>query len=184
MENLIINGIDYSKFDLEWAKRGGVCTIDKTTEQQYKSDSHLLLKMLKQKDKKSGFFVDLLDKDPLFRMPLLFSGVRMATPDECAEAGIEYIEPPACWLPIESAPRDGSWVQLWRKPETKIGVFAPLVFGRWSEAYETWIFVSDHNDIFTDRGKSRAEEEIAKDDFYDDDSFTHWMPLPQPPKDA
>ena len=24
MDNLIINGIDYSKFDLEWAKRGGV----------------------------------------------------------------------------------------------------------------------------------------------------------------
>ena len=24
MKNLIINGIDHSKFDLEWAKRGGV----------------------------------------------------------------------------------------------------------------------------------------------------------------
>ena len=24
MNNLIINGIDHSKFDLEWAKRGGV----------------------------------------------------------------------------------------------------------------------------------------------------------------
>ena len=27
MNNLIINGIDHSKFDLEWAKRGGVALL-------------------------------------------------------------------------------------------------------------------------------------------------------------
>ena len=31
MNNLIINGVDHAKFDLEWAKRGGV------TERQLKT---------------------------------------------------------------------------------------------------------------------------------------------------
>ena len=32
--------------------------------------------------------------------------LRMATPQECAEAGIEYIEPPMMWRDIESVPSD------------------------------------------------------------------------------
>ena len=38
----------------------------------------------------------------------------MATPSECAEAGIEYIEPPARWFPIDSAPKN-KLVLLYRK---------------------------------------------------------------------
>jgi len=147
-ENLIINGIDYSVFDLEWAKRGGVCTIDKTTEQQYKNDSNLLLKMVEQKDKKAAFFIDLLDKDPLFRMPLLLSGVRMATEEECRDAGVRYIEPPMQWRDIESAPDDELLIT----------------------------FARGHVDY------------TYKDGMKEDGSYTwtptHWMPLPQPPKDA
>jgi len=155
MNELIINGIDHSKFDLEWAKRGGVCTIDKTTEQQYKNDSNLLLKMVEQKDKKAAFFIDLLDKDPLFRMPLLLSGVRMATPSECAEAGIEYIEPPIMWRDIESAPID-RYITVWCD---------------YHKIAESAIFESIKNNFRNCSGLLIINP-------------THWMPLPQPSKDA
>ena len=32
--------------------------------------------------------------------------VRMATPSECAEEGVEYIGPPMIWRDIESAPKN------------------------------------------------------------------------------
>ncbi len=31
-ENLIINGVDHAKFDLEWAKHGGCCIFDDSTD--------------------------------------------------------------------------------------------------------------------------------------------------------
>ena len=31
-ENLIINGVDHSAFNLEWAKRGGCCIFDDSTD--------------------------------------------------------------------------------------------------------------------------------------------------------
>ena len=118
MNDLIINGIDHSKFDLEWAKRGGVVLIIHDDSQ---------LKILANLAKYVGewaYFINttryaIPDCEVYFTCGLSGSSdletssdthyvERMATPSECAEAGIEYIEPPARWLPIESAPKDGS----------------------------------------------------------------------------
>ena len=116
MNNLIINGIDHSKFDLEWAKRGGVVLIIHDDSQ---------LKILANLAKYVGewaYFINttryaISDCEVYFTCGLSGSSdletssdthyvERMATPSECAEAGIEYIEPLARWLPIETMQAD------------------------------------------------------------------------------
>ena len=107
MTNLIINGIDHSVFDLEWAKRGGVVMLKKhlakVTYVCNISGSMHVAQTLGQKVFNGKSFANV--------SPRL---LRMATPAECAEAGVEYIEPPARWLPIESAPKN-KLVLLYRK---------------------------------------------------------------------
>ena len=99
MSDLIINGIDHSKFDLEWAKRGGVI-FDSVYEQIYifvnKIDEEQIRLVYSSRLRGE---IDFLSKS-------LISSLRMATPAECAEAGVEYIEPPMIWRDIESAPKN------------------------------------------------------------------------------
>ena len=92
MSDLIINGIDHSAFDLDWAKRGGWCIVRGE-----------VCKLISKATYISS------DTDTLFVRAI---AERMATREECAVAGIEYIEPLARWLPIESAPKDGTKVVL------------------------------------------------------------------------
>lgn len=67
------------------------------------------------------------------------------------------------WQPIETAPRDGSWIDLWAKG-----------YGR--KPKMCWQFVQ------------REKVEGWTDDFhgfgalYAEQQFTHWMPLPPPPE--
>ena len=157
MSNLIINGIDHSVFDLEWAKRGGIVHIlDDGIEPNIeylclvvpKFDD--LLVMILQSGNYSFFFSEFTSKKIM----------RMATPAECAEAGIEYIEPPAMWRNIESAPTSGD-VEL-------------LV---WNELEEQ-CFVAYHADD--------DSWNVLGDDVYKntkESPLTLWMPKPQPPKD-
>ena len=95
MNNLIINGIDHSKFDLEWAKRGGVV-------RHFDGDAQYLKAIDFFTDVHASLFWSLTEKTCQY----LKNGLRMATPSECAEAGIEYIEPPARWLPIYTLTTD------------------------------------------------------------------------------
>lgn len=102
MNDLIINGIDHSVFDLEWAKRGGVI-FDAVYEQIYifvnKIDEEQIRLVYSSRLRGE---IDFLSKS-------LISSLRMATPSECADAGVEYIEPPMIWRDIESAPKN-TWV--------------------------------------------------------------------------
>lgn len=56
------------------------------------------------------------------------------------------------WRPIETAPKDGTWVILGDKER--------VVMGFWG-SYGTW----DDGDFHDDLGE-----------------FTHWQPLPEPPQ--
>jgi hypothetical protein len=66
------------------------------------------------------------------------------------------------WMPIESAPRDGRRILGWNKIDG-MSVFEPYQYGA-NGRFDGW----------------RA----AFDSFAIADFPTHWMPLPEPPKEA
>ena len=126
MNNLIINGIDHSKFDLEWAKRCGVLAIVDSTSDKIRNLGVYVrgnenVKPYIRSLQAGGIapaeygyaaFLDLCIGKSATTIFGEHIHLRMATPSECAEAGIEYIGPPARWFPIESAPKDGTKVVL------------------------------------------------------------------------
>lgn len=154
MNNLIINGIDHSVFYLEWAKRGGV-VIDKIIEAEPKR----LLKYIESIDPNGTgevyYKCARLGKSTAHsNLSLLPKRLRMATP---SEAGIEYIEPPARWQPIDTLTTDIPTPLLVCDEKSKqIGtLIGQNIFG--GACISGW---DDH-----------------------DTKPTHWMPPPQPPKD-
>ena len=118
MNDLIINGIDHSKFDLEWANHGGIIKVyslvykQPNTIHQYEDMSYFGVAKFIDDEPDGTVNVYMLNKRTAENKNTKF--LAMATPSECAEAGIEYIEPPARWLPIESAPKN-KLVLLYRK---------------------------------------------------------------------
>ena len=116
MNNLIINGIDHGKFDLEWANHGGIIKVyslvykQPNTIHQYEDMSYFGSAKFIDDEPDGTVNVYMLNKRTAENKNTKF--LAMATAAECAEAGIEYIEPPARWLPIESAPKDGTKVVL------------------------------------------------------------------------
>ena len=114
-ENLIINGVDHAKFDLEWAERGGVFVVLylPTMDSLYYTIVQQRVVQIKSKNAIEVWSSDTpvievvtdLEKHPEFI-------VRMATPGECKAAWIEYIDPPIRWLQIDSAPEDGRIIEV------------------------------------------------------------------------
>lgn len=88
------------------------------------------------------------------------------------------------WLPIESAPKDGTWIVLWREPSDSphAVIWEPMIIARWDGDEERWIWPTETFEIFTDRGRNHAEW-LLKDDCYcaDFTDFEKWRPLPAPP---
>lgn len=107
-ENLIINGVDHAKLDLEWAKRGGVliCADPESTKKLFKFVRNIDL------EKIEVTVLGWLDGCPVTNFWESKTVFRMATPDECKAAGIEYIDPPIRWLQIDSAPEDGRIIEV------------------------------------------------------------------------
>lgn len=88
------------------------------------------------------------------------------------------------WQDISTAPKDGTWVQAWRTPPSFTGGrWEPLVYVRWDDEEESWVWPCDMFEVFTVRGRELADMAIADDDYYSSPDFTHWMPLPHPPSE-
>ena len=92
------------------------------------------------------------------------------------------------WQPIETAPKDGTWVRLWRNPGS-IGKASPEIIAVYNAPTEyvsdgVWMWPTELYDPYTERGRQLALEDINNGDFYEDDSFLHWMSLPELPVDA
>ncbi len=85
------------------------------------------------------------------------------------------------WQPIETAPKGGAWIRLWRGP-AEYGTQQPEVIARWFEFEDGeagWCWPTDIYDPYFNL--EEAEESIEAGDYYESDEFTHWMPLPMPP---
>ena len=161
MNNLTINGIDHSKFDLEWANHGGIIKVyslvykQPNTIHQYEDMSYFGVAKFIDDEPDGTVNVYMLNKRTAENKNTEF--LAMATPSECPEAGIEYIEPPARWLPINTLTTD---------------IPVPLI-------------VCDKKS--KERGVLTGENIFggACISGWNDDNITptHWMPLPQPPND-
>ena len=85
----------------------------------------------------------------------------------------------SAWQPIKTAPRDGSYILLYSRIHGVLqSYFAP---GRWREIMEgreyegpVWIVGDDLHQF---------EVEESESGFWDDPDVTHWMPIPQLPKE-
>jgi hypothetical protein len=77
------------------------------------------------------------------------------------------------WQPIETAPKDGTTILLWLRERQNSGgrrtaypVIDDLRVGHWviTDGYGRWRYLTN--------GYAYGQ----------DNTFTHWMPLPEPPK--
>jgi hypothetical protein len=133
LQELWTRGVDHSVFNEDWAKMGGACRVDRSVfnEEWSKAARACCAKygatvfLYTQR----GFIelVQLRDLEPFFwSMPTHSDmkkqaedgGVSMATPSECAEAGIDYV-PFMGWRDIESAPKN---VRMLMRNEIDVGI--------------------------------------------------------------
>ena len=79
------------------------------------------------------------------------------------------------WQPIETAPKDGTRVMLWRGP-ANFGNRAEMVITEWHDGAWCWPdgvgSVSTHGEWTEDDILNGYEDAV---------NFTHWMPLPPAP---
>lgn len=75
------------------------------------------------------------------------------------------------WQPIQTAPKDGTWVDLWAVDWNDNGKRIPNCI--WDDKWLTFIF-PDYFPALDD-----CVDVFVKDDEY---VPTHWMPIPEPPK--
>lgn len=99
-----------------------------------------------------------------------------------ALAAIPLLSPSMGWEPIDSAPKDGTWIEMWRPLPTEPGaVWAPMVVARWDTFVEAWAWPDQTFEVFTEWGQALSDRLIARGDHFGSNEFTHWRPLTLPP---
>ena len=82
------------------------------------------------------------------------------------------------WQPIETAPKDGQWITLWRPSVEKFYDRSPIVYGRWLDDSAAWSWPCQSE--YDPWAREERANQLLNEDFYFCDLFTHWMPLPEP----
>ena len=88
----------------------------------------------------------------------------------------------AGWRDIESAPKDGTWIIAYR-PNKGGGYLDRIVIVRWDDEVSAWVWPDQPFDVYEDDYAERLAAHGLGDhiDPFEDNSFTHWMPLPSAP---
>ncbi|RVQ21809.1 DUF551 domain-containing protein [Sinorhizobium meliloti] len=84
------------------------------------------------------------------------------------------------WQPIETAPKDGTPIVVLR-PKCDFGRYARVVVAQWGDEQQAFIW-AEHFDVFEDDMDEKDEKGFYVFDPFESNEFTHWMPLPEPPK--
>lgn len=79
------------------------------------------------------------------------------------------------WQPIETAPKDGTRIMLWRG-FINSGLWAEMVIAQWFN--DEWVW-PDQRDNPSTHGNWSDDDML--DGYASAHGFTHWMPLPEPP---
>lgn len=89
------------------------------------------------------------------------------------------------WQPIQSAPTDGTWFLAYR-PSADVGVWNTVVAVTWSGDAEDFVWPVDTYDAYSppDLSETDGSGWFVADVYEGLGSFTHWMPLPNPPSSA
>lgn len=88
------------------------------------------------------------------------------------------------WRDISSAPRDGTWIELYR-PKAFLGTHAPIVIGLWHEFMDeadssgSWTWPSGIYDAINDPDGALSQIEDDLEYWYSEE-FTHWRPITLP----
>lgn len=78
------------------------------------------------------------------------------------------------WQPIETAPKDGTKVLIWEQySRTPVVTSYSGYTNKWGQVVGSWSACKEHYDVDGDAWLT--------DRLYQD-LITHWMPLPEPPK--
>lgn len=88
------------------------------------------------------------------------------------------------WKTMDTAPKAfGTWIEAWREP-AEFGVKQPLVYVTWKQFEDgdsAWVWPDDIYEVFTEAGRREAEQSIDRGDHYEEQNFTHWRDLSEPP---
>jgi len=88
------------------------------------------------------------------------------------------------WQPIETAPKDGTWIELYRPPLEQGGIRQTHILAKWhvgADDCASFCWPDDVYDIVSERGKAMADEDVENGDCYETtENWTHWRPISIP----
>jgi hypothetical protein len=86
------------------------------------------------------------------------------------------------WQPMKTAPKDGTWIVAFRPP-ANVGSWDTFVPVRWDQDLEDFVWPDRHCTVDPYTAAADDDDWLVGGDYYEaKGTFTHWMPLPDPPK--